>query len=434
MKKEQALSIILDSKTINIVFGPCAEGMLKQAIKGIKVSHIRYPFNFACLPQSRTKNEFDRCNKIGPYKLLTYDRNRFTDSFNEYDRIIVWHDGTASGKLLMGLLCMTEILPLLEVNTDKRFKYTSKYISGKIINFGGLKREQIQEAIKFLKPVSERQKEKYISIYKRFSATENELKINVNGKIMRLSDKRLREIRKEIINSSKIPVKLYYVIGQIMGKYDDYDFGTAVYTLILADMIHRGELFVTSMHMDKRMPINYNPFANLRIPQIIFEGNDVKDASTIFLTSSKKHADNYNGIKCLNIIDIFNEVLKKSDDETFRIFESIMALPNGKSYEPERVLDIVLSSNELKNKIIRCNGNEMINQILSFLEYHSEKLAGAFIAISDSREDIAVQAKQYKSLHTEIYKEPKYKEVMLGIGPHHTGEHEIEITIIAGYK
>lgn len=94
--------------------------MLKYAIRGINVEPINYHFDMACLPLNRSKDEFDRCAKICPVKLTTWNRNRFANKFQCFERIIVWHDGTANGVLMMGLLCMTETRPeSIRVNTDE---------------------------------------------------------------------------------------------------------------------------------------------------------------------------------------------------------------------------------------------------------------------------------------------------------------------------
>lgn len=428
MKKDKALSIILDSKSINVVVGASYAGMLKSVIRGINVEPINYPFDMACLPRNRSKDEFDRCAKICPVKLTTWHRNRFADKFQCFERIIVWHDGTANGVLMMGLLCMTETRPIMEVNIDKKFHYKD----GSVVVMGAMEEEQLRESIKFLKRVTTRQKEKYVSIYKRFSTNENELKTNVNGKIVRLSQKKISKIRSLAIRYSEKPCRIYNIIGRIMGEYcSEYHFGDSVYMSILANMIHDGKLFVTSIHLFPRSPHVRPVFDGIRLPRIMFEGHNLSEAYQIYLTSSKEIADESKEYRCLTLDNIYEDVLRKSDDQTVEKIKAIVET-NGCSHED--VFYFAISVDRIACITTHCtSSNEIKKMVSQFLMEHSTGLIEVLVNLRCPR-DTEIRNCDVNDAISEIRDVTKSEYVNFGCQISVDKIKYIEIDIIAGYK
>ena len=274
MKRENAIKLIHDNETLNLALGLSYGGMLKGIIKGANLSSIVYPFDCACLPKEMSLSEFKRCCASSKYDLRR-TRETFTLNFSKYKRIIVWHDFLAHSILSLGFISLVKgCCQIYQIDTSK---------VNPLMRFGGLHKEEFSKAIDYLKKVSSRQLERYISIYKSFSSDIDEVRIAQNRRIKVISSDEIKSQILKIIKSS--PMYNWKLIGYVEGKYikKNIHFCTMVFEHCIFELLLDNKLNITGIKpWDEKFEYPHKP----NIQPIIWEGYDIRLARGFYIVKA----------------------------------------------------------------------------------------------------------------------------------------------------
>lgn len=260
--------------TINVFFGSSYAGTAKGMFR-VKpnIMVFSYPFHMSCLPRIRTREELERCSKISFFDINEYIIDNLLSDYTDYKNIIVWHDKTAHSILSIAFLAKSISKPLFHIDITDTFGLYTRY--GWPMTIGNLSANDLLKCARKLGLFSETQINTYISLYNNFSCCANQLKAIVDNKIVEIDRNVI--INKILDISTNIPIPVWNVIGELMGKYfNEFDFGDAVYEYIILEMIRDGELKVSDVEFDempRTIPRNY-----INIEPVIVDGKDLRKA------------------------------------------------------------------------------------------------------------------------------------------------------------